>query len=690
MYRNPIKIKDAPYNKFGDPFILRFNGKYYLYPSGDNTTDEIYCYTSDDLVHFKYAGIVAKEKILHNAYAPEVIYKDGYFYLITSPSGNGHYLYKSESPLGPFSRISENIKNMIDGSFFLDKDNNLYLLRANHYGISLLNIDENGNTSGRVNLEANMNGWTEGPGLFYFNGYYFLTYTGNDVCSTGYRVNYSYSKYFNKGFIEGINNSLLISTSGKYKRVGHSSNVLGPNLDNYYIVYHSLDIIKGVHKPRKLMIDRLNFNGSLMCANKSSFNVKEPLKPLISSIDASIFKIEGNLYLYRYYFNEFTLESYIALNSKVILYFKNKENLVYFEFNDDINLVGVKNNKKVILSSYKNNFKLKCFHTIRVIYKENNLELFIDNTFINRYFINLGKSEKGYILNNFNDIKFNAINNFAFNDSINKERTIVPGLIFLEQSKNNIFLEKYDSFAGFLKENEEINIPLNNIPGLYFLSIYLGNETDLTLLINDKEVTLNKENSEYDFNERGITFLNLKTNDTLKIKVIKGELKYQYIRIRKVNKYKKVNELKQRKFKDKYYLTTKDLLVNYLEFNFEIKKEQIYQKFGLVFEASDYSEDIFQARYPLRAIFVGIISNLLAISYFNYKEKRIYDVPITLNDKNNIKVYLKNNKIKVYLNDEEKIETTIPLMTRFGRVGLYKSCESKMKFLSFDFKEDTK
>ena len=34
----------------GDPFILRFNGKYYLYPSTCSNKHEIYCFVSTDLV----------------------------------------------------------------------------------------------------------------------------------------------------------------------------------------------------------------------------------------------------------------------------------------------------------------------------------------------------------------------------------------------------------------------------------------------------------------------------------------------------------------------------------------------------------------------------------------------------------------------------------------------------------------
>ena len=72
----------------------------------------------------------------------------------------------------------------------------------------------------------------------------------------------------------------------------------------------------------------------------------------------------------------------------------------------------------------------------------------------------------------------------------------------------------------------------------------------------------------------------------------------------------------------------------------------------------------------------------------DYGEKRIYDVPIKLEKNNKIKLSTKDNLIKVYLNDELKIETIIPYMTTYGRVGLYKSSESLIKFKSFNFVEE--
>ena len=688
MYSNPLKVKNAVYNKFGDPFVLRFDGTYYLYPSGDNTTNEIYCYTSKDLVHFTFAGVVAKDEVLHDAFAPEVIYKDGYFYLITSPGGNGHYLYKASSPLGPFKRVSDNIKNMIDGSFFLDRNDNLYLLRANHYGISFLNINEKGETSGRVNLDARMNGWTEGPGMFYNNGYYFLTYTGNDVASTGYRVNYSYSKDFNKNFVNGLNNSILISTDGKYRRYGHSSTVLGPNLDNYYIVYHSLDIKNGVHQPRKLMVDKLNFNGALMCANSSSFKVDSPSKPDYQSYGLDKLIEEDNFYFYPKAFDKFTLEAFLSFKNKIILSYQDQNNYTYLVINGTISIKEKSGEKEIEIFSYKNSFKENSCHTIRVIYKENNLEIYIDRAFIARVSITLKKSKKGYLIEDKEGLKFNAITHNAFNDSASEERTVVPGLIYLEHNENRRFLEKYDVFAGFLTNKQEIKIDLNNEEGEYLLSACLENKSDFTLEINGKTVSLKKENSEYDFNERTLTYLTLSKNDSLKVKLIEGEFSYIYFRLKKVNKYKIVNTLKSRKYIDKYYLNDRDVLTKEIEFSFTVEKEHIYQKFGALFGASEFSDGIYQARFSIRAIFVGIISNLLVVSYFNYNERRIYDVPIRLEKENKIKFVTKDNLIKIYLNDELKIETNIPLMTTFGRVGLYKSTESLVKFKDFKFVEE--
>ena len=43
-------------------------------------------------------AVPESDETSHGAYAPEVIYYDGYFYLCQSRAGQGHYIYRSESP----------------------------------------------------------------------------------------------------------------------------------------------------------------------------------------------------------------------------------------------------------------------------------------------------------------------------------------------------------------------------------------------------------------------------------------------------------------------------------------------------------------------------------------------------------------------------------------------------------------
>lgn len=72
-------------------------------------------------------------KMLHKKktpYAPEVIYYNGKFYMTASPLGKGHYIFESDSPEGPFKTITGNIGRSIDGSFFIDKNENVYFYGA--------------------------------------------------------------------------------------------------------------------------------------------------------------------------------------------------------------------------------------------------------------------------------------------------------------------------------------------------------------------------------------------------------------------------------------------------------------------------------------------------------------------------------------------------------------------------------
>ncbi|MBR2986849.1 MAG: family 43 glycosylhydrolase [Clostridia bacterium] len=246
----------------GDPFVMRYNGRYYLYCSTRDGFVGVQCWISDDLVHWEYTGLCATEELTKTAYAPEVTYYNGAFYMYTSPAGNGHYVLKSDSPTGPFVAVTDNFGLSIDGHVFIDDDGKWYFYSASGNGIMVYRMSAPDKVSKiGQNSGTGMNGWTEGAMVIKYNGRYFITYTGNHVLSKGYRIMYATSVKDPIHFTPAANNPILLSTSDAVNGIGHSSTVLGPDLDSYYIVYHSLlDRMPN----RDMRIDRLVFSGARM------------------------------------------------------------------------------------------------------------------------------------------------------------------------------------------------------------------------------------------------------------------------------------------------------------------------------------------------------------------------------------------------------------------------------------------
>ena len=272
VYNNPL----VPSADMGDPFCMRYDGKYYLYCSV-GTNSPVYVRTSTDLV--KWSGAKACVEISEipyivnehgtegygAAYAPEVTYFNGKFYMVTSFGGMGHYTYVADSPEGPFKRATDNWGRKIDGDIFIDNDGVWRFYSANGQGIlcfdmySPTEVVGNGVTIGAI-IDNGAGTWTEGSMIVYHDGIYYLTYTGNHVCHTAYRINYGTSTNGPTSFKASKDNPLLVSTTGAVSGIGHSSSVKGPDLDSYYIVYHTRD------RQRYLNIDRLVFNGLEMTA----------------------------------------------------------------------------------------------------------------------------------------------------------------------------------------------------------------------------------------------------------------------------------------------------------------------------------------------------------------------------------------------------------------------------------------
>jgi xylan 1,4-beta-xylosidase len=247
----------------GDPYILKDRGTFYLYAS--NGDEQILkCWSSKDLINWSDPYTCSTDIRIVGAYAPEVVYWNGTYYMYTSPHGNGHYVLTSPSPTGPFVAVTGNLGKVIDGSVFIDDDAKWYFYHADGAGIFGCSMPTPTSIGADVNLNAQMNGqWTEGPGVIKRNGIYYLLYTGNHVLSPGYRIDYG------KNIIGPIRpytpqvaqNPILISSEGSFRGLGHGAAFIGPDLDTYFFTYHNLKSNIGGSPTRHFNIDRMAWNG---------------------------------------------------------------------------------------------------------------------------------------------------------------------------------------------------------------------------------------------------------------------------------------------------------------------------------------------------------------------------------------------------------------------------------------------
>ena len=283
VYRNPVASAETPdawpdYG-FGDPFVLRFNGRYYLYPSTRDDQIGVRCWSSVDLTSWRYEGVCCVEPTSKGAYAPEVFRWNDAFYMITSPAGRGHYIYRASAPVGPFERVTENFGLSIDGSALIDDEPNAATAEngdqpnADAYFYSAADPAIRAYRMTAPNVvdpqplptKLNMRGWTEGPNVFRVDGVYYATYCGNHVFSRGYRIDAA-SGPSPLDLSPVPENPVLVSTEGAPVGIGHNSVVKGPNLDLYYLAYHTLlgrGKVRG-WPVRDARIDRLVLNRDVL------------------------------------------------------------------------------------------------------------------------------------------------------------------------------------------------------------------------------------------------------------------------------------------------------------------------------------------------------------------------------------------------------------------------------------------
>ncbi len=141
QYSNPIPVK------FGDPFVLQTNGKYYMYGTGGGAKDGFSAYVSEDLVNWKpvgqvYVGNTSKSWGMGAFWAPEVYAVNNKYYLFFSAQWKYNPTNELENfkigvavadkPEGPFIEMSDKPLfdpgyPIIDANVFFDDNGKTYL-----------------------------------------------------------------------------------------------------------------------------------------------------------------------------------------------------------------------------------------------------------------------------------------------------------------------------------------------------------------------------------------------------------------------------------------------------------------------------------------------------------------------------------------------------------------------------------
>ena len=439
-WENPLRLNNEWENYgIGDPYIMKYNGLFYLYCSTRDDMTGVKVWSSKDLITWQYEGLCATDAKTKGAYAPEVIQYEDAFYMYTSPAGDGHYVLRSNHPTGPFSIVTGNLGLSIDGSVFKDDDGSLYFYHAGHNGIVGRKMNSPTVIGSQVKLSStSMNGWTEGPSVIKRNGIYYMIYTGNHVISKGYRINQAMSQTNPlSGFApDNYQNPAIVNTMGSHFGLGHGTLFRGPNLDEYFTTYHNLIRTYNTGPLRYLNIDRVVFSETRMTIlGPNNTTQQAPLLPNFSEYfeNSSIedaWDLTNNqtwtVSEHELLFNSTSVDEHMALSKQIpafnytaefnIAEWSDAEELVAgaifnYSNNDNYGIAILNKSNNTILTQFKINgewgsetvatlkgvSKYSAFHSIRIEKQNDYFKFYVDDMLKIEKSQNMTQGKIGYL-----------------------------------------------------------------------------------------------------------------------------------------------------------------------------------------------------------------------------------------------------------------------------------------------------
>lgn len=298
-YQNPLVGHVA------DPYVLKHRGEYYLYFTSEG--QGLGVYTSRDLVRWKAGPMVWRPDVPDQqngdlAWAPEVYYEEGIFYMLFSaddPRSGGQRLWlaTSKSPLGPFKTEAGPFSPAfrIDPHMFVDEDGSRYLYNciASPAGPGAARVEARrfAGWSDRTTAETKTEvvippvlpwetGWTEAPTVWRDpvspTPYYYMMYSGGGAHQPGYHTGYATST---NPMGPWIKQGILIDTVPGVPGPGHQCLTLAPDNVTPYLVYHAKRLVEEGWA-RDLYIDRLAYAPGGKLATTAPTLAPQPLPPL--------------------------------------------------------------------------------------------------------------------------------------------------------------------------------------------------------------------------------------------------------------------------------------------------------------------------------------------------------------------------------------------------------------------------
>lgn len=285
-YTNPVLVRtySSPCMGtvgIGDPTVIFFNGKYYLYPTGDNHSYDVYI--SSDLVHWKKGPKVFRTSE-GGVWAPDVIYNppEGKFYLYYTVNRRVGVAV-SDSPDGPFADLGTLINHAIDADMFLDDDGKYYLyyvlfpefriyvqpmespLRKKDTPVLVIRPTEQ--------WEKNYRAITEAPWMLKHRGVYYLLYSGGGADTEDYAIGYATSKSPLGPFVKYHGNPIVKKGKGIFGP-GHCTVTTDADGKSWMVYHQKTDASKGWD--RIICIDRVRFDDKGILHIRATRGTPEP------------------------------------------------------------------------------------------------------------------------------------------------------------------------------------------------------------------------------------------------------------------------------------------------------------------------------------------------------------------------------------------------------------------------------